>query len=488
MFHMFSKRVFTVFATVLTLVAGFRISYAANPWVQTFTPSRQLYVSPTGIGTGSQSSPMSMSKAISGAKPGDLYWLTTGTYTGFFKLGISGTATKPIVYRALPQNKVKINGAIEIKGAYTWIWGLEITDPTGIGAVGSDGVTMLAPGIHLINNVIHHHKGNNGIGAWDYGQQMVYGNIVYENGQDAGHPHNIYGQNQYSKFGYKYIVGNMFLDARLIDPGSYNVHVYSGSGKVTGFYLEKNIISNGGIIMGGNIPTTESVINSNYFYDSSTSFGYGTPFQLDFTNNYMGRTRLSLTRYWGTGEVVYNQARPTVFTGNELVKGAGKSGRILFFRTMAYTAPGVRVFGTPGIQSRDVFNNNKYTAPFVGEFTANGTHIDFATFAQWKGATAVAGNPFDVNSTEVPKPTAAKVFLIPNEYEPKRAYLAIYNWPRTSNVKVDLSSFLASGVKFSIYKPKSFGTSPVVTGTYSGPVSIPLGGAEFSAFVITSGS
>jgi hypothetical protein len=82
---------------------------------------------------------------------------------------------------------------------------LDITDPTER-APQDSGVRILAAGVHVLNNVVHHQTNKNGIGAWNAGAgQVVYGNVIYANGQGPNHPHNIYTQNDFP-FGRKYIM------------------------------------------------------------------------------------------------------------------------------------------------------------------------------------------------------------------------------------------------------------------------------------------
>ena len=118
--------------------------YAANPWMQTFSPSRVLYVSSGGVGTGlAKTVPMSFTKALNQAKAGDLYWLLGGTYQGQFVCSHNGTAAKPIVFRAMKGERVTIQGTIEMSGTNTWLWGVEVTDPNNIGKIVGSGFKSL---------------------------------------------------------------------------------------------------------------------------------------------------------------------------------------------------------------------------------------------------------------------------------------------------------------------------------------------------------
>ncbi|HSE42035.1 MAG TPA: hypothetical protein VLH08_14820, partial [Acidobacteriota bacterium] len=140
-----------------------------RPWFKAFVPVRTFYVSPSGSGDGKTlGSPMSFKKALTSGDPGDLYWLLEGTYKGDFRPTHAGTEARPIVYRALQGKHVIIEGGFSFEVGYNWIWGLEITDPHDVQSEG--GAEMLAPGIRVINCVIHDQFGNIGIGGWQQGK------------------------------------------------------------------------------------------------------------------------------------------------------------------------------------------------------------------------------------------------------------------------------------------------------------------------------
>jgi hypothetical protein len=95
-----------------------------------------------------------------------------------------------------------------------------------------------------------------------------------------------------------------------------------------------------------------------------------------------------------------------------------------------------------------------------------------------------AGNAFDLNSRVVEMPSETKTILVPNSYDPARAILVVYNWGVRPDVIVDFSAVAPAGSAFSVYRAKDLFGSPVASGTYTGPISIPLGGSEFSVFVV----
>ncbi len=455
----------------------------AQPWVQNFTPLRTFYVSPNGTGSGNtQSNPMSLTTAMNQAVPGDLYWLTAGTYNGTKTFNRAGTSSNPIVWRGMAGGGAIINGTVNLASAHNWIWGLEVKDPNLTGT--TEGVVLNSAGGHVINCIVHDIKGRVGIAAWATGSgQVLYGNIVYKQIPVSNNPHNIYAQNDYASQGYKYIVGNMILDAWDATGNTYNFHAYTQGGSISGFHVEKNILRKGKLLIGGqNLPADNEIVKGNYLWNAPVNFGYSRPAQVQFTNNYLGRSNMWSEFFWGAGEVQYPQPAQSVFTGNEFHK---PSGNHFDFRTSAFLSSG-QCNGCPKIRSGDTWNNNVYSSPFSATFFADNNNQGSVTFSEWQTFTASAGKAFDTSST-VTSSTPNKIVAIPNEYEPGRGHVAIFNWSLSSSVSVDLSSILANGANFQVLDPRNMG-SPVLTGTYSAPVNISTGGSEFLAFLVVTTS
>jgi hypothetical protein len=461
------------FLFLLLIAAG--TLEATNPWVQPFTPIRTLYVSPNGNGDGTPGDPMGLSTAMNTAQPGDLYWLTPGTYSGQKTFTRGGTSSNPIVWRG--QSGAIITGSIELNAAHNWAWGLEIKDPNGNGS--TDGITMYGTGTHAINNIVHDIKGRPGIGAWNTGSgQVIYGNIVYKQVPQSNNPHNIYTQNDFATNGYKYFVQNMVLDSWDATQSSYNFHAYTQGNSISGYWVENNIFRRGKFLIGGtNLPADNEVVNQNYFYDAPVLFGWSIPTQVKFTNNYLGKNYLQTNFFWGAGEVVYTIPDQSVYTGNSIMH---PSGNHIDFRTAAYMPQWC--VGCPSIRSGDSFNNNTYSSPFNATFWAENFDDGQVDFNTWKTDTQNAGNAFDVNSTVVSS-VPDKIVVMANEYETQRGNLAIYNWSLSSTQTVDLSSILPNGTDFQVLDPRNMGT-PVYQGTYNGPVNIPTSGLEFRALLV----
>jgi hypothetical protein len=453
----------------------------ARPWFHPVTSLRQMYVTPSGTGDGSSlSSPMNLEKAINTAKPGDLYWLQEGPYRGGFVLKKNGTEKNPIIFRGTPGKRVVVEGGFHVSSKHTWIWGLEITDPTGISTIRSS-VEMFAPGTHVINNVIHDGKGKVGIGAWTTGEgQVIYGNIVYKQISKQNNPHNLYIQNDFNRMGYKYVVNNMFLDASDVTNLTYNVHAYTQGGLITGLWFEKNVVRNGRFLIGGfNLPADHEVVKENYFYEAPVQFGYRRPTQVRFQYNYLGRSQLITRFFWGAGETQYKQTAPNIYSNNEIYSPPATH---VEFSTSAFLGP-ERCDGCAKIRPVDIFDENKYSSPFHARFYADNKNLGRLGLSAWRNATAAAGKRFDGNSTLVKPPRNVKVVILKNDYEPTRAHLVVYNWSNAARVRIDLGSFLPPGSKFTIFDAKKVFQAPILSGTYTGPIELPLG-QELGAFLI----
>ena len=492
----------------------------SNHWYSSFTPLHQYYVSPTGTGDGSStSSPMSLNAATSTAIAGDEYWLMAGTYPiGQAQLTRAGTASHPIVYRAMPNQHVAIHGTFLVTGAYNWIWGFDISDPDGLSALRSDGINVQAAGVHAINNIIHDlmgatlltpeasQGGADGIGAWNDGAgQVFYGNILYGGRQTPlqQRGHLIYTHNDYSAYGYKYFVNNILVDPPtegcnlVLDGGGhvtsasncYAFHGYSGSDPTQGFYLRNNIIANGlGTLLGGSTgPADHEVVKNNYFYNNTLSgsttilLGYTKQSQVEFKGNYMGGGDMIDLNFWGAGEVTNTQYAPNAFTSNEFYSNSAFNFSI---GTLAYTLSGKQE-RIPALQHSDIINSNIYSSLVHYWLYANNVSGGHTTLSSWQTASAAAGNAFDLNSQVVSFPPADKVAVIPNEYESGRASIAIYNWSNAATQSIDLSSALSVGTPYSIYDVKDIWGTTLASGIYSGAnINIPTGGSQFMSLVV----
>jgi len=80
---------------------------------------------------------------------------------------------------------------------------------------------------------------------------------------------------------------------------------------------------------------------------------------------------------------------------------------------------------------------------------------------------------------------ANKIIVRANPYETGRGNVAIYRWVTSASVTVDLSPILSVGQPYRVMNPTAMWGTPVASGTYSGPVSLPTP-AQFQAYVVVS--
>ncbi|NLN63626.1 MAG: hypothetical protein GX146_12205 [Myxococcales bacterium] len=455
-------------------------------------PLRVRYASPDGTGDGmSQETPMELQNAVSQSQPGDLIWLLAGDYTATgaiprYEFDQDGTASAPIIYRALPGARARIFGGTRVSGAYNWLWGLEITDPNTI--LEDDPAMCIGTynrGIVLINNVLHNEGYYTSLSSWNFPEQLVYGNIVYSG------LHNIYTQNT-AENGYRYFVHNISLDAQPYpdgEGGQFAFHAYAEGGDISGMYLEGNAFANTGskrarTLIGAknSTPNDREVLIGNYFYNAELQLGFARPVQATVKDNYFYEGLFEYKYFWGEGEIRFDNIAPIVVTGNTIYQSGGTQTHI-DLRTSAYTGED-RSDGVPTLRAGDTWDNNTYGPSLRADLYANGSQVFCGGLANWRTATESAGNRFDANSTEGPVPTTPHVALLPNAYESGRGHLIIYNYGNTATVPVDLAAVCASGKAVRIHHAKDAYANPVFSGTYEGAnIDVPVP-APFAAYLV----
>ncbi|MEI6179959.1 MAG: hypothetical protein WCP31_04345 [Chloroflexales bacterium] len=474
-------------------------------------PEKNFFVAPNGsaLGDGSLAHPWDLATALAQPKkivPGMTIWLRGGTYRGPFTSTLTGSAAAPITVRQYPGERAIIDSnssstkySLVVAGDWAVYWGFEVTNSdlkrvTAIAGSFPDdlnrsiGINVDGAHTKFINLIIH--DVGIGIGVWNLAQDAeVYGSIIYNNGwqgPDRGHGHAIYAQSDTG--GTKRIVDNI-----LFNQFSHGIHAYAEAGaSLKGFYIAGNIAFNNGsistygqspnILVGGDVPAERVTIEQNYTYDvrnidSNVELAYSTTANKDLLcqNNYFVGGNPSLNvRNW-------NQI---TMSGNQVIG----SGPLVGFPLPADVSP-----------SAYQWNNNTYyginlTGPFA--FRSQATN-----FTGWKKITG-----FDSSSTySAASPSGVKVVVRPNQYEPGRANIVVYNWSLSPTVDVDVSAVVPLGATYTVHDVQNYFGAPVLQGTYDGtplrlplagvPPPIPIGGAitqpqvtgpAFNAFVITS--
>ncbi len=429
------------------------------------------YVAPNGTstGTGSWNSPWDLATGLAGAsgrvKPGDTVWVRGGRYVGHFNSYVAGTAAAPVVVRAYPGERATIDGnssgynPLVVRGAWSVIWGLEVMD-SNPDRYHTRPQCVYTHGPHqkYVNMVVHDCK----IG-FTYSNESpgseIYGSLIFNNGYQGDTK--AYGYAIYAKNDGAY--EKSIVDNVIFSQFSYGLHVYTdaGSGQLKNIRIEGNALFNNGalarsltsaanILMGGGEPAAQIKILNNAGYYSAgiggtnLSLGYSSTQNVDatVTGNYLvGASTVLSDRYWQT----------TNIGGNTFIG----SGRIVSL-----------LDNTPAGQS---FSGNTHVGdPLSTAWAYLGTGYTWLT---WKTKTGLGATDV-VTAT---KPTATKVIVRPNRYEPGRANVIVYNWGKRGSVTADMSRVLRVGDRYQVHSAQDFYGTPVASGSYGGgSITIPM--------------
>jgi hypothetical protein len=406
-----------------------------------------FYVAPDGVpsGNGSREKPWDLATALaqpSAVKPGDTIWLRGGTYRGHFTSTLKGNANKPVVVRQYGSERATLDGndgtnavTLLVNGSDTWFWGFEITNsnttrtssntspPGGRG----EAVNLLGARTRLINLQLH--DTNQGVlTTTDIPDTEVSGCLIYYNGYDGtdrGHGHGIYIANAAPST--KRVVDNV-----IFDQFGYGIHAYTQGGKLDGLYFEGNTSFNNGALAQVTGLTTDILVGA-----SGSAAANPTDSDKVAKNTTLRSNFTYFSSSGGTGaNLGYSKgiASPTI-VDNYLVGGAALT-LINAFRPITMT--GNSLYGSiSGFQSSEFPGNTYYAS----------------------------------------RPTGMKVFVRPNQYEPGRANITVYNWDKASIVDVSLIGVLNPGMHYEVRSAQNFFGAPVLTGIYNGaPIHIPMTG------------
>jgi uncharacterized protein YjdB len=418
------------------------------------------YVAPNGTsgGNGSATAPWDLTTALSGAsgrvQPGDTIWLRAGTYgsgegRSDYHSTLNGSASAPIIVRQYPGERATVDGDIAVDGSNTWFWDFELEN-TNTATQDIQGINSHCPGCRFINLVVHDHSGD-GLGLWAEGpNQVAYGNVIYNNGfhgsTDASYGHGIYTQNQ---TGTKLLQDNV-----LFNQFGYGIHVYgSGNAFLNNFTVDGNVSFNSGVgdgmnyTLGGGSPLINLVVNGNMAYYNpdriGNSFRIGYNFGTTNTNGVMTNNYIVGTTFvsqWTSG---------FTFTGNTVINPNG-----------------LVVLVDQDVPANSTWDNNTYSGSASTPFSA--LNIAYS-YPQWQSKFG-----WDANSKLSASTPPNHIVVEPNAYEPGRANIVVYNWTGAGSVTVDLSGALNIGDHFEVLNVQNFYGAPVLSGVYSGPISLPI--------------
>jgi len=414
--------------------------------------AKNIFVAPVAgkMSGGTRKQPYDLPMLLNGKVqllPGDTINLAGGDYFGDFNFHFEGTPEKQIVIRSVPGETAVLHGHIDLKPGtrYLTLMDFEICADRSkswkrvsrqrgssvkdiYSAAGITAGSSWMNGIKIINLVIHDVP-DNGIENWTRSvNSEVYGNIVYNNGWDGpdrGHGHGIYTQND---------TGTKVYEENICfwNLGTCGIKIYSESGTTSNFYLEGNIHFNPDcFLIGGYKPVRNITMRNNYM-------GEGANLVL----GYRSKDNSGL-RAWG----------------NYLMKTTITEWQQMNMRHNVFLE---------GIDMNAPVNLNQYKMdsdvfyPYTG-----GSGGDLQMLKQ-KG--------LEKNSTKLNNyPAVPEVFVRPNKYEPGRAHIVVYNWPKYDSVPVDLSDILKKGDAFEIIDVQHYSAGGVIKGIYKGAlIKIPM--------------
>jgi len=391
---------------------------------------------------------------------------TGGTFS--YTISLTGTAEKPIVVRACPGERATINGGVTHKGAHTWLWGLEISNDSTDILNRSFAGNIYGKGSKWINVIVHDggHPAPgfwrdtspggelNGIICWANGNYSAPGTGFAERGS-------MYGQNE---SGMNYIVDT--IQFRQFTCGVF-CGSSGGASACSPFTVEGNVCFDNPwwnyLFQTGKKPMTDIKLIGNFAWarrddkhKGSVQLQYYTvdSESLEVRDNYF------VLGDAGERELYLKRWKNVTFTGNTVV-GPNRL---------------VHVW-TTGTKDGYKWDNNRY---YGGRQHDPAVENSFRTFVFDKVTTNFEGwktaSGFDkASSWSKDYPTGVKILVRPNQYEPGRGHVIVYNWDKKPAAEADVSCVLKAGDKFEVRDAQNYFGKPVLEGAYDGkPLALPM--------------
>jgi hypothetical protein len=435
------------------------------------------HVSPAGTnsGNGSVTQPWDLATALRGGngrvQAGDTIWVHDGTYTGSFSSTVSGVSGNPVVIRQYPSERAIIDGkgssssTLAVRGDWTVIWGLEVTNSDPQRRTSSlsnswrpNSVVNYASHTRFIEMIVH----DGGVGFYSEHNttdvELIDG-IFYNNGwqgPDRGHGHGIYLK---SDAGPLVARGNI-----IFNQFGYGIHAYTngGSGGLNQIRLIENVAFNNGtlsdnstsanILLGGEEPVRRGEVDGNLTFFSP---GFGG------TNAQFGYSR------YANDDIAI---RGNLFVGGSTVLKIGQWQRAIVESNTLSGRAGL-VYLLSRNSGFDWSDTRHMQDPASRAWATDGTSYDWAS---WRGVTGLGSTDAVSNSL----PAASQVFVRRHSHDTRRATVVVYNWSRQSAISIDPSAVLSPGSNFEVRNVQDLHGAPVTRGTWTGgDIHIPLAGA-----------
>jgi len=273
------------------------------------------------------------------------------------------------------------------------------------------------------------------------------------------------------------------------------IHIYgSSNAKLNNFNIEGNVLFGQGaltsewrtnLLIGGDLPITNTTIKDNFIYHDPTAGGLGNNIILGYAGFSEDLTFRGNYASGGGTVVLVKDFMNLIFTNNKII---GKD------RLVSRTQSSQSLPFTSGYD----FNNNTYihhpggqSNPFYSllDDTSNNQYycscpLDDPAGPDWREKTG-----WDLNSTiSTNSPAANEYFVRPQVGgEAGRGHLIVYNWQQQDVVSVDINGILQAqgkpalleiGGSYELLNAQNYYGGPVMTinNYQGGPISIPMTG------------
>ncbi len=473
-------------ANFIAIAAGERFSLVIQ---QSPGPNeKQWYVSVSGssYGNGTQENPWDLATALASelVQPSHTVWVAGGTYHGPFYKPVkpSGTEIDPIIYRTMPGQRVILtadeNERVVLKNYadFVWFWGFEITisGHAELGLYGNAVKQDAGRGAKYINMVVHDCPNRSGFYIGGIGAE-IYGCLSYRNGRwSNGLSHGFYSQNR------PFVTGGSleelpwmnFFDCVAFENFGWGIHSYSETESLANMLYDGVAAygnSVGDFISGGNENDDNFVVRNCFTH---------------FTNNQRIGAEFGYNSAYNGSIIIEGN----VFVGGGCAVSMHNWLQLTFRNNTCYNPSGYLLgITTPSLAFNYKIDSNRYY--LNTNYVANFNSLLYRTFDAWQNQTQ-----WDLSSTKIAgEPRDVWVFLRPNRYEPDRALLIIYNWPRTNSVTLSPSKLWNlrkdQQYRYRIVSVDDIWGQPVAEGQINGaPIKLTMTGTfapEFGCFLIT---
>jgi hypothetical protein len=430
-------------------------------------PPTVLYVAPygTAAASGTSDEPRTLASALCAGctAPGATVWLMPGTYSGPFVANVSGTQSAPIVLRSVPGTRARLDGKLDILGAYTTWRDLELTytgwltrTSTYAGSSPPDipntDLYIVGVGTRIERSHIHDIRD---VGWWSTSFDGAFvDNVIYSighKGLDRGHGHGLYTQNR---------IGGSKLIQNVISGGNYSTcgKIYGVTAELKNYTVDGLVCWGSGdprFLVGGENGTADNIrIKNSFLFGAQLSVGNRHPNPLTptgaitITDNIIAHPAgiPFVATYW----------RDLSFTANTVIGGAASDPANRYLIKTVSQRPAW------------VFNQNAYRYGAVGTRVMKAEGIAEYTFAQWQ---ALGYDPSSTVAYTLPTTNTISV----RSSGAHRGTVVVYNWAGLTSVSVDLSTLnLTPGAIYHLTNAQNPAERQAFTAGV--PVSLPMAG------------